>query len=125
MYVRIGKAATLLEVAKSTLRRWKKEKKFTADYRTQGGHRRYSMIRLLQIIRQLPAIEKSIKTTADTRPQVVTYARMSGSKQREDLKRQQEYLKGYVKTQGWHLVKQYQDIGSGLNDNRQGLIWDK
>jgi predicted site-specific integrase-resolvase len=122
MYVRIGKAATLLGVAKSTLRRWEKEKKLIADYRTQGGHRRYSMIRLLQIIRQLPVTKEKIKTTADTRPQVVTYARVSGSKQREDLKRQQEHLKGYVKTQGWHLVNQYQDIGSGLNDNRQGLI---
>ena len=53
---------------------------------------------------------------------MVTYARVSGFKQREDLKRQQEHLEMYVKNKDWYLVKQYQDIGSGLNDNRQGLI---
>ena len=41
MYVRIGKAATIMGVAKSTLRRWEKEEKMIADYRIVGGHRRY------------------------------------------------------------------------------------
>ncbi len=40
MFVRIGKAATLMGLAKSTLRRWEKENKLMADYRTLGGHRR-------------------------------------------------------------------------------------
>lgn len=80
------------------------------------------MIKLLQIVRQLPVTKNEVKTTVDKRPRVVTYARVSGSKQREDLKRQQEHLKMNVKNQGWHLENQYQDIGSGLNDNRQGLI---
>ena len=122
MYVRIGKAATLLGVAKSTLRRWEKENRLIADYRTYGDHRRYSIVKLLQRIGQLPKTTKKIKTTVDERPKVVTYARVSGSKQREDLKRQQKHLKTYVQNQGWQLVNQYQDIGSGLNDNRQGLI---
>ena len=122
MYVRIGKAAKVLGVGKSTLRRWEKEKKFTADYRTVGNHRRYSMKRLLQSIRHVPMTKKKNKTTVDTRLQVVTYARVSGSKQREDLKRQQEHLKTYIKKHRWKLVNQYQDIGSGLNDNRKGLI---
>ena len=122
MYIRIGKAATVLGVAKSTLRRWEKENKLIPNYRTVGNHRRYSMTKLLQITRQLPVTNNKRATTVDERPQVVTYARVSGSKQREDLKRQQEQLKKYVKTHKWHLVNQYQDIGSGLNDNRQGLI---
>lgn len=122
MYVRIGEAATILGVAKSTLRRWENQKRFKADYRTLGGHRRYNMVRLLQLVQQIPAIKSPVKPTAEERTPVVTYARVSGSKQREDLKRQQEHLKAFVETQGWHLVHQYRDIGSGLNDNRQGLI---
>lgn len=122
MYVRIGKAATTLEVAKSTLRRWETEKKLMADYRTLGGHRRYSLTKLLQIVKQLPVTNKKLKNTEERKPRVVTYARVSGSKQRKDLKRQQEHLKNYVEKQDWLLMKQYQDIGSGLNDNRQGLI---
>ncbi len=122
MYIRIGKATTVLGVAKSTLRRWEKEKKLNTDYRTREGHRKYSMSKLLQNIRQLPVTNKKNTSTVDKRPQVVTYARVSGSKQREDLKRQQEHLKMYVKGQNWHLANQYQDIGSGLNDNRQRLI---
>ena len=122
MYVRIGKAATILGVAKSTLRRWEKENRLIADYRTLGGHRRYRLIKLLQRIKQLPGTNKKKNTTVDRRTRVVTYARVSGSKQRKDLKRQQEHLITFVESQDWLLIKQYQDIGSGLNDNRQGLI---
>lgn len=87
-----------------------------------GGHRRYSLIKLLQSVKQLPVTNKKINTTVDRRTRAGTYARVSGSKQREDLKRQQEHMITYVESQDWLLIKQYQDIGSGLNDNRQGLI---
>ena len=101
MYVRIGEAATILGVAKSTLRRWESQEKFKADYKTLGGHRRYNMVRLLQLIHQIPAIKSQVKPTTEKRTLVVTYARVSGSKQREDLKTQQEQLKAFVETQGW------------------------
>lgn len=80
------------------------------------------MIKLLKISGQLPVTKEGQRTTVDRMTRVVTYARVSGSKQRGDLKRQQEHLEKDVKDQQWQLVKQYQDIGSGLNDNRQGLI---
>ena len=122
MYVRIGKAATTLGMAKSTSRRWETEKKLMADYRTLAGYRRYSLTKLLQIVKQIPVTNKKLKNTEERKPRVVTYARVSGSKQRKDLKRQQEHLKNYVEKRDWLLMKQYQDIGSRLNDNRQGLI---
>lgn len=80
------------------------------------------MVRLLQVTKQVLENKEGGNSKVDTMTCVVTYARVSGSKQRQDLVRQQERLKEVVKVQNWKLVKQYQDIGSGLNDNRQGLI---
>lgn len=39
MYISIGKVATILGVAVSTLRRWDNEGKLPADYKTIGKHR--------------------------------------------------------------------------------------
>jgi DNA-binding transcriptional MerR regulator len=44
MYVSIGKAARMMGVSRSTLRGWDRKKLLKADYRTEGGHRRYSII---------------------------------------------------------------------------------
>jgi putative resolvase len=32
------------------------------------------------------------------------------------------HLSTYIQRSGWHLLKTYQDIGSGLNDERKGLL---
>jgi putative resolvase len=122
MYISIGKAARMMGVSTSTLRVWDRKKQFKANYRTVGGHRRYSINSLLahigQIIHQEPlnTKRKSYKT------RVVTYARVSSNKQKSDLYRQIDHLEAYVEQQGWEIVKQYSDIGSGLNDQRRGLI---
>jgi predicted site-specific integrase-resolvase len=47
---------------------------------------------------------------------------VSASKQKEDLKRQKNHLEVYVGKKHWKLVQAYQDIGSGLNDSRKGLL---
>ena len=31
-------------------------------------------------------------------------------------------MRYYIEAQGWELVKSYRDIGSGLNENRKGLL---
>lgn len=55
--VSIGAAALMLGVAVSTLRRWDGEGIFCPDGRTQGGHRRYAMTRLLvRSGRQAPTV---------------------------------------------------------------------
>jgi len=53
MFVSIRKAARLLGVAKSTLRRWDNYKSPSVAFRTMGGHRRHSIITLLQRTQQL------------------------------------------------------------------------
>ena len=51
-----------------------------------------------------------------TQHTVVTYARVSISKQAKVLETQSNYLKSFAIQQGWTVLKDYQDIGSGLND---------
>ena len=47
---------------------------------------------------------------------------MSSSKQAKDLETQSYYLKSFAIQQCWAVLKEYQDIGSGLNDQRKGLL---
>ena len=52
----------------------------------------------------------------------VIYGRVSSSRQKEDLERQIQSLKDYAKKMKWKISKIYKDIGSGLNDQRKGLL---
>ncbi|MFQ5977221.1 MAG: IS607 family transposase [Candidatus Heimdallarchaeota archaeon] len=61
-------------------------------------------------------------TQQKSRPRVVAYARVSGSKQRRELTRQIAHLDTYIQHHDWHHLKTYHDIGSGLNDGRKGLL---
>lgn len=47
---------------------------------------------------------------------------MSSPRQKQDLIRQLEQLQDYAHKQNWKIVKIYKDIGSGLNDQRAGLL---
>ncbi len=105
-------------VSTSTLRGWDRKKQLKADYRTEGGHRRYNINKLMQKVGKLAAK----KEEKDKKVRVVTYARVSSSKQRKDLQRQIEHLEAYVHKQGWKIIKQYADVGSGLSDKRKGLL---
>ena len=48
----------------------------------------------------------------------VIYARVSTTKQKEDLNRQIEMVKGYAKSNGYKIEKIFKDIASGMNENR-------
>ncbi len=122
MYVSIGKAARLLGVSASTLRRWEAEKKLFPAFRTPGKHRRYKLTTLLEFTKQLSPKQAKPLPTKKPRSRVVAYARVSGSKQQGDLGRQITHLQDYVHQHGWTLLKLYKDIGSGLNDHRPGLL---
>lgn len=52
---------------------------------------------------------------------IVTYARVSSSSQRNDLKRQEQSLINFCIARGWQVAKSYSEIGSGLNDKRPKL----
>ena len=122
MFVSIGKAAQLLGVSASTLRRWDNSQRLSAQFKTFGGHRRYQVTKLLETTQQITPIPRPPETIGQTRPRAVLYSRVSATKQRDDLKRQQDQLRDYTESQNWDLVKSYQDIGSGLNDRRPGIL---
>ena len=52
--------------------------------------------------------------------QTIGYARVSGHRQQDDLKRQQEMLETYGAAKGWRM-EVITDLGSGLNYRKAGL----
>lgn len=94
-------AVQRLGVCAKTLERWEKEGKIKA-YRTPSGQRRYDC--------------DSVITMSPTKPTII-YARVSSRSQKNDLNRQVEFL--VSRYPGCEVI---QDIGSGLNFKRKGLI---
>lgn len=94
-------AVQRLGVCAKTLERWEKEGKIKA-YRTPSGQRRYDC--------------DSVITMSPTKPTII-YARVSSRSQKNDLNRQVEFL--VSRYPGCEII---QDIGSGLNFKRKGLI---
>ena len=111
-FVSIGAAALLLGVSISTLRRWDKLKLFLSDYRTIGGHRRYSLDKILNFSgQQFPSQARL----------TVCYARVSSYDQKNDLHTQITRLKKYAEAAGYEEVEVIDDLGSGLNYKKRGL----
>ena len=124
IFISIGKVATIMGVSTTALRRWDKEKKLPAAFRTIGKHRRYRLQVILEKVNQVNQRLKKSPTNHQIKtkqPRAITYARVSTVKQKEDLKRQQEHLQKFTESNKWKLVKSYQDIASGLNNKRKGL----
>jgi predicted site-specific integrase-resolvase len=94
-------AVQRLGVCNRTLERWEKEGKIKA-YRTPSGQRRYDT--------------DSVIAVPITKPTVL-YTRVSSRSQKADLSRQVEFL--ISRYPGCEII---QDIGSGLNFKRKGLI---
>lgn len=55
-------------------------------------------------------------------PKVAIYARVSTSKQKDDLKGQTERLKSFATANGYPIQHTTEEIASGINDNRPKLI---
>ena len=53
---------------------------------------------------------------------IVTYARVSSSQNKINLESQSKRLIDYCNANGWNTHENIQEIGSGLNDNRQKLF---
>ncbi|MHA1394369.1 MAG: recombinase family protein, partial [Promethearchaeota archaeon] len=114
--VSIKYAARFLGVCEKTLRRWDK-KGILCPIRTLDGHRRYDIVGLKTFL-ETGKYEISSKPKSET---AAIYARVSSHKQKEDLKRQIDYLYSIAQDDGWNDIKIYKDIGSGLNDKRKSL----
>jgi len=128
MYLSISVAAGFLGVCTKTLRRWHAMGLFEPDFRTPGGHRRYSLSRLEAFCkREMKHDEKSHGKMHDegVKGNVVKvaaiYARVSARKQLDDLQRQLSFLERYVQDAGFKKVMVYKDVASGINDSRNGM----
>ncbi len=99
-------AATLLGVTVRTLHRWELDEKIKST-RTAGGHRRYDINDLI-----------GNKTGSQL---TVGYARVSSHDQKDDLTRQVLVLESYCAKHGWEF-EVIQDLGSGMNYKKKGLI---
>lgn len=91
------------KVTNETLAQWERDGKIKA-IKTKGGHRRY--------VCNLP----KTTTTSDNKQSII-YSRVSSSKQKNDLERQTQFLTSKYPN---HTV--IEDIGSGINFQRRGLI---
>lgn len=101
----IGEAAKLKGVSISTLRRWEVEGKLVPE-RTENGHRRYELSKLLGIKSELSY--------------TIGYCRVSSHDQKEDLARQKQVLELFCASAGWQF-EIIEDLGSGLNYSKKGL----
>lgn len=108
--ITISKAAKLLGVSISTLRRWEKEGKISSENRHTGGHRRYDPIKLRPETNRLSSDHRK----------TIAYARVSSRDQKKDLERQKELLELYCASQGW-TYEIMSDLGSGMNYYKKGL----
>ena len=138
-YISIGETAKMLGVHVKTIRRWEKKGIINEDFRTVGGHKRYEYEKIKSLLKEIVKSGKILKNknldsgkkeknenenelkTIERKKQIVIYARVSSSKQKEDLGRQIELLQDCIEEQKEVLVQVYKDIGSGMNDKRKGL----
>lgn len=105
--------AELLGVSVKTLQRWDREGVLKAN-RTPTNRRYYTYNQYLQF--------KGIQAENDTRD-IVIYARVSTTGQKDDLKNQTEFLKQFCNAKGIIVNQCIEDFGSGLNYNRKK--WNK
>ena len=82
-----------------------------ASERTKGGHRRYDLEAVLSYANRNKELEK---VTA-------IYVRVSTPSRKNDLEMQKQILQLYCASKGWKY-KIVEDIGSGLNYNKKGLL---
>lgn len=110
MLKNIKEASDYLNVHPNTLRRWEKEGKIKVE-RTEGGHRRYD----------IDSLNPYSKYSKEENKKTLIYARVSTSNRKDDLERQIQVLELYCASHGWQY-EILQDIGSGLNYSKKGLL---
>lgn len=112
--IAIKEAADLLGVDPRTLRRWEADGKISPQ-KTPGGHRRY----LLSDIESMQGFESE-----DRVDDIAIYCRVSSheQKQKGDLDRQQSRLVKYCAEKDYKVKYIYDEVGSGMSDNRRKLL---
>lgn len=102
-------------ITRPTLLKWE-EKGILNPIRLDGGHRRYSQDEINKIF-------GSISVQENNKINCVIYARVSTKKQKDagNLERQIERLVKYAKSKNYNIVEIYQEVASGINENRREL----
>ena len=112
----IKDTASYLNVSQDTLRKWDKANKLK-PLKTAGGHRRYDS----DILDEFIGLRQ--KEERETPIVCATYARVSSNEQKQkgDLDRQSQRLSEYCAKHNLYVKHIIKDVGSGLNDNRNGF----
>ena len=105
-YVTAKEAKNILKINATTLKSWKDK-----------GILSYKKLSDKKILYDIDSVLKD-SDMADNRLNVI-YARVSNTKQHNDLLNQIELVKSYCITNGIKISKVYQDIASGMNENRK------
>ncbi len=100
----------MLGMSQETLRRWETAGKITAE-RTAGGHRRYDLVQLRQVMGQL---------SQPTQRSTIAYARVATLDAHDLLERQRTLLDSFCAAHGWEHEFIY-DFGSGVTAEKPGL----
>lgn len=113
----ISKAADILGVHINTLRTWDEEGKLEA-VKTCGNHRRYRLTDIQKLCGEYQEQEQNKNII-----RVGTYCRVSSheQKQKGDLERQNGRVLAYCVKQKYHVVKSFEEVGSGMCDTRPKL----
>lgn len=111
----LNETAERLGIHQDTLRVWDRKGKLK-PVRTKGGHRRYRE----DDINAMTGDEAS-KVNADA---VAVYCRVSSGEQKDkgDLDRQKGRLLDYCREKKYQVEYVFEEVGSGLNDNRSKLM---
>ncbi len=112
MKVSISKAADILGVSITTLRRWDAEGKLRAE-RTPAGHRRYDMEKLNELLRRRDM-------TLATRRYTLIYARVVAPEFRLQLAEQVNLLTDYCRDRNWEY-EVVTDLGRDVSGRLPGL----
>lgn len=105
-YVTAKEAKNILKINATTLKSWKDK-----------GILSYKKLSDKKILYDIDSVLNN-SDMVDNRLNVI-YARVSNTKQHNDLLNQIELVKSYCITNGIKISKVYQDISSGMNENRK------
>lgn len=123
--ITIKEASEILGVRVLTLKRWEESGILKPSHRTPGNHRRYDYDDIIAFAKTETTVKSEIKTTTKEsfKEKVFIYSRVSTKKQADsgNLSRQTERLKDYCEQENYEVIQVYEEVASGINDNRRKL----
>ena len=111
--MRMKEVSTRLGVTPQTLRNWSSEGYVQAVV-GKGGQRRFRLSEIRRLMNF--ATHQSNENTC------LIYGRVSTTIQRANLNRQRDRLEAYAVANGYIIEQIYEDIASGMNFKRKGLL---